>query len=74
MFNPMHLPSTLINLSEKIVCTTIQAIQLLVKKWQPLFYCKFCFCSFFAEKKFCTLLGPREAQQSGGVRDFSENG
>jgi hypothetical protein len=64
MFNPMHLPSTLNN----------QAIQLLVEKWQPLFYCKFCFCSFFAEKKFCTLLGPREAQQAGGVWGFSENG
>jgi hypothetical protein len=51
-----------------------QAIQLLVEKWQPLFYSKFFFGSFFAEKKFCTLLGPREAQQSGGVWGFSENG
>jgi hypothetical protein len=51
-----------------------QAIQLLVEKWKLLFYCKFLFYFFFAEKKFCALLGPREAQQSGGVWGFSENG
>lgn len=41
MFNPMHLPSTLINFSEKLVCTTIKLFNFLLKSGNLCFIVSF---------------------------------